>query len=579
MVVYETREIDMSKRKNIKNINREEQRKITAEPLKLFIAIAPFCIGMAYEWTSAIACFFLLGYLWYCYRNTGRLRICNSILLVSMLVLSLSYGFSSIWAVDSGMALFGFVKFLPLPLFVFAIEQLEDIKSIHLLSYVPMSGAIMVIASWLLGIIPIIQTFFRVNNRLAGFFQYPNTFALYLIMGLIVLISDEKWNKKKVLVAAILFVGIVFTGSRTGFVLLVFMTLCYIVLLNDKKVRLGLLGALTMVVAVTGVFVLVTGNTSTAGRYLTTSLSSSTFLGRLLYFKDAFPVIAKHPLGLGYMGYYYSQGSFQTGVYSVVNVHNELLQLLLDVGWIPTALFVWAVIRGVIKGNRQTRMLILFTILHSMMDFNLQFLSIFFILLTAVDSYERTIITVEKKHMPVVVMTAISIGWVSFYFGVGSSLVYFKMYTEAVAVYPGNTDAWMKLLVEAQDVEDMERIADKILKLNPNNALANSAKARVAYSKGDFGNMIVYKQQAIKYSKYSLEEYLDYFDMLYVGYQLYLEYGDLESAEECIKCIRAIPDMIEMVLDESDPLAYKINDKPELELPDEYQEILNIFQK
>ena len=561
-----------------KNINREEQSKITAEPLKLFIAIAPFCIGMAYEWTSSIACFFLLGYLWYCYRNTGRLRVCNSVLLVSMICLSVSYGFTAIWAVDSGMALFGFAKYLPLPLFVIAIEQLEDIKSIHLLTYVPMSGMAMVIVSGLLGIIPILQTFFRVNSRLAGFFQYPNTFALYLLMGLIVLLSNEKWNKKKVLVTVILLIGILFTGSRTGFVLLVFMILCYIVLLNDKKVRLGLGGALTMVVAVTGVFVLVTGNTSTVGRYLTTSLSSSTFLGRLLYFKDAFPVIVKHPLGLGYMGYYYSQGSFQTGVYSVVNVHNEFLQLLLDIGWIPTALFIWAVIRGGIKGNRQGRMLILFTILHSMLDFNLQFLAIFFILLTAVDSYERTIKTVEKRHMPVVAITAISIGCVSLYFGVGSALSYLKMYTEAVAVYPGNTDAWMKLLVGVQDVEDMERIADNILKLNPNNALANSAKARVEYSNGDFGNMIVYKQRAINYSKYSLEEYLDYFDMLYVGYQLYLKYGDVESAEQCRQCMLAIPDMMKEVLTETDPLAYKINDKPELELPEEYKEVLRTLE-
>ena len=180
--------------------------------------------------------------------------------------------------------------------------------------------------------------------------------------------------------------------------------------------------------------------------------------------------------------------------------------------------------------------------------------------------------------MPVVAITAISIGCVSLYFGVGSALSYLKMYTEAVAVYPGNTDAWMKLLVGVQDVEDMERIADNILKLNPNNALANSAKARVEYSNGDFGNMIVYKQRAINYSKYSLEEYLDYFDMLYVGYQLYLKYGDVESAEQCRQCMLAIPDMMKEVLTETDPLAYKNNDKPELELPEEYKEVLRTLE-
>ena len=44
--------------------------------------------------------------------------------------------------------------------------------------------------------------------------------------------------------------------------------------------------------------------------------------------------------------YYYLQGSFQTGVYSVLNIHNELMQVLLDVGWIPAALMVMAVVKS-----------------------------------------------------------------------------------------------------------------------------------------------------------------------------------------------------------------------------------------
>ena len=46
-----------------------------------------------------------------------------------------AYGISAIWAVDSGMAVFGMIKFLPLPIFVLAIGQLEHDKKVELLEY------------------------------------------------------------------------------------------------------------------------------------------------------------------------------------------------------------------------------------------------------------------------------------------------------------------------------------------------------------------------------------------------------------------------------------------------------------
>ena len=567
----------MAKRENIDKMNeKKEQKEINAEPLKMFIAIAPFCIGIAHEWASSLTCIFLLGYLWYCYFKTGKIKICNSVTMLFAALMPLAYGISAIWAVDSGMAVFGMIKFLPLPIFVLAIGQLEHDKKVELLEYLPLSGTVMTLVSVVLSLIPVFQPFFSVNHRLAGFYQYPNTFALYLLIGLAILISNEKWSKRNIFFGTVLLAGIVLTGSRTGFALLVFMILCYCILIKNRSVKIGLFVALIGIFAVTGIFVIVTGNTSSIGRYLTTSLTTSTFLGRLLYFKDAVPIILKHPLGLGYMGYYYSQGQFQSGVYSVINIHNELLQLLLDVGWIPTVLFLWRVITGIRKGNLQSRMIIILIMLHSMLDFNLQFVSISFILLVAVDVEEKTMKFVKKRS--VLVAASIIAGCISVYFGVVSCFNYLKMYSAASLMYPGNTRALMELLVEADDVEEMEKIADKILKLNPDNSLANSAKARVFYSKGDFGNVISYKKQAIAYSKYSLEEYLDYFNMLYVGYQLYMEYGDLESAEQCKQCMLAIPDMMKEVLTETDLLAYKINDKPELELPEEYKEVLRTLE-
>lgn len=563
---------------NKKIIKRHDyaQKTVSEEPLKIFIAIAPFLVGMYYEWASSIAVVFLLCYLWYCFMVAGEIQILRSVSLLAATVIPATYGISTFWAVDSGLAFFGMIKFLPLPLFVLAAEQVEKEFRKNLLDYVPVSGMIMMIVSEMLGVIPVLEPYFRVNGRLAGFFQYPNTFALYLLVGIIVLISKGCWNKIRIVNLLLLFVGILLTGSRTGFILLVVTVLSFCLLIREKRIRLGLIGVLVLLVVLTGAYAIMTGSTSSVGRYLTASFSSSTFLGRMLYYKDAIPVILRHPFGLGYMGYYFTQGAFQTGVYSIINIHNEFLQFLLDIGWIPTGILIWVVIRGIISSGLRERMLIIMILLHSMLDFNLQFISIFFVMLSAVDLDGKKIGRVSGKE---VLMTGVVLlGCTSLYFGMDSALYYMKMYSTSAEIYPGNTNAWMQLLTVVEEPEEMERVADRILALNPDNPLANNAKARVAYSNGDFGSMIGYKQQALEYYKYNLEEYLDYFNMLYVGYQLYLENSDPDSAEVCREQMLGIPDMLDEVLNETDPLAYQIQDKPELELPEEYRVILDVLR-
>ncbi|OUP84211.1 hypothetical protein B5F07_08735 [Lachnoclostridium sp. An169] len=575
----------MSKRKNppkAKNTKitanqvTDPQKKPGPQPLKIFISTAPFLIGLYYEWMSALACIFLLGYLVYCYRITGKIRINVNLLLIAAAVLPVAYGLSAFWAVDSGMALFGMVKYLPLPVFVLAADQVENEERKALLDYVPLSGAVMTVTSGVLSMIPSMNTFFTVNGRLAGFFQYPNTFALYLLVGIIILMTNGKWEKKKIIVLLILAGGIILSGSRTGFVLFAVTVVCFCFLLSDRRIRLRLAGILVLLIAVAGIYVTVTGDTSTVGRFLTTSFSSSTFLGRILYFKDALPVILSHPFGLGYLGYYYTQGAFQTGVYSVVNVHNELLQMLLDVGWIPTVIFVCAFIQGICRGNLQSRMTALVIAVHSMFDFNLQFLSLFFVLLASLQPEKRKVPQKEFNFRGKYVekSAGIIICCVSLYFGTASGLYYLKAYSAAVSLYPGYTNAWVQLLTQEDAVEGMEGTADRILVMNPNNPLANDAKARAAYSRGNFGSMIEYKHQALEYYRYNLQEYLDYFNMLYVGYQLYLENGDPDSAAVCAQEMKAIPEMLDTVKAQTDPLAYEIADKPQLELPSEYVQIL-----
>lgn len=149
------------------------------QSLYLLFIVAPFLTGLFYEWMSCLAGLYLLGYLFYCYCRNGELRVPQSFALLATVVTALTYGATAIWGIDHGMALLGFVKFLPLPLFVLAAAQLAPQKREAMLQTLPKIGAIMTAVSYLLSRIPALAGFFLVNHRLGGFFQYPNTFALY----------------------------------------------------------------------------------------------------------------------------------------------------------------------------------------------------------------------------------------------------------------------------------------------------------------------------------------------------------------------------------------------------------------
>lgn len=548
--------------------------KISARPLWLLMLIAPFLCGGFYEAVSCLFSVHFIGYLVYCYRKTGILRIQQNFTLLTMMVLTVAYGVSTIWAVDHGMAILGFIKFLPLPMFVVAVMQIAPQERAGLLKTVPLTAGVMVVFSFCLGQIPTLKNFFFVNNRLAGFFQYPNTFALFLLAGVIVLIGREGWNFWQFLCLAMLFFGILQTGSRTVFVLLIFTILVGFIRTKNRKFRGTMVLLLCVVLAGTMVYAVATGNMVAIGRYLKISVQSSTFLGRLLYIKDALPVILRHPFGTGYMGYFSMQGAFQTGVYSVRNVHNELLQIFLDVGWVPAGMFVAAVVKSVISKQctRTKRMLLLVISTHCMFDFDLQFILIFFVFILAMDLETGSTEKISKKST--VYVTGAVLGSISVWLGIASGLYDCGKYQKAVSVYPGYTSAWLAMLPQAEDTQEMEYLADKVLSLNDSASLAYSAKSRTAYATGNFSDMIDYKQQAISLSKYRLEEYLDYFDMLYVGIQLYMANGDIDSAEYCRQCLLTIPDIMENVLADTDKIAWQINDKPNLTLPEEYREIL-----
>lgn len=539
--------------------------------------ISPFLTGLFYETFSALTAMVLLIWLWRYWKRERRLSYSYSISFITTGVIFLSYILSVFWAVDRGMAPWGAVKFLPVPLFAVGLMQLPREKRNQMLYLLPVLGIFMTVFSCLLAFIPICRDFIMVNGRMGGFFQYPNTYAMYLLAGLVVLTMHNRMEisgKKFCFQAFILIAGIFLSGSRTVWFLLLFLVLFLCVYFRKKEVFLPIAAAFAGMILI-GVFAnLVNDQADGIGRFLTTSFQSSTLLGRLLYMKDALAEILRHPFGLGYLGYYYKQGSFQTGVYSVRYVHNDMLQIFLDVGWIPGVLLIVCLGKCILAKHTimmKKFLLFLFT-LHILFDFDLQYMVMWFLLLLCLDAEGGQVKKIKYKNGRIGLSVSIA-GIVIFYFGIVTGVSVFSLTDIALTLYPWNTDLQIELLQKVSAPSDMEKIASDILSHNQYISIAWSAKARAAYAKGNFAEVIEAKQRAIACNPYSLEEYMDYADMLRVGVQLYNQAGDTRSADICMKELRGIQKNLDGVKEKTSKLAWKIQDKPQLDMPEEYFEL------
>ena len=535
--------------------------------LEWLILLAPFLFGLFFPWNAAPVTV-VLAVLLQRMMKKNRLSLSLSPCFLFSCSVVLFHLLGTFWGTDRGMALMGAVQFLPLPLFVLLLEQFPIGSRFALTRRMPYAASVMVILSFLLSRIPLLSGWFIVATRQAGFFQYPNTYALYLLLALVVTLFGASQRFGRIPWLVILIAGIVLSGSRIVFVLLLAVLIFYLIREKDRRARRSVLLTGLVLICASIVYGLLKGNLYSVGRFLTISPNASEFVGRLLYFRDAFPVILKHPLGLGYTGYRWLQGSFQTGVYSVRHVHNEFLQLLLDVGWVPAVLFLWALFRAFRsrEGGVCRQLFLAVLCAHCLLDFDTQFVSVALLLLLAMDTDlpSRKII---KKQICIPLLTAVCL--FSIWLGSASFLSYIGRNAAAAAVYPSYTEALAALLPETEG-EAADRLADRILRLNDCVLQAQDVKAHAAFSQGHFTEMQSRKMRAIQLARYTLEEYLDYFDLLIYSYGIYMQNGDTGSAAQCLTLMKEIPEMLDTVKSQTSPLGWKIAEWPNLDLPGGY---------
>ena len=429
--------------------------------------------------------------------------------------------------------------------------------------------AVITVVTSILMNIKTLESLFSVAGRLSGTFQYSNTYSILCLICIIVLFTDENIKILNILTSLILIFGIFYSGSRTVFVLMGLTFLVLFFKIKSKKIKLTLI--ISVFVAVGGfiIYDFLINDFYMMSRLLKISFGESTFVGRILYWYDALPQIIKRPFGMGYMGYYFAQNSFKSGVYSVMFAHNDFLQIVLDVGFIPFILLCVAIVKTLFsKKVSFTRKLALIVFsLHIFFDFDLQFVAMFIIFILLLDWDNGKVYT--TSHIEGFIFSIVVVTLVNIYFFFALFFQYIGKNELSLSLYDFNTFARVEQIKETTNLKKLEKIADATIKQNKYVSIAYSAKAKYAYSSGDFANVINYKKQAVETNYYDIAEYEDMFEMLMVGASMYKQSGDTYSYDYCEKELKKIPDYVDDALEKQSTLGKKIKDQPELEFSDE----------
>lgn len=550
------------------NILNNIKKQFSFADILLFVSA--LLIGSFNEFAGCILSAILCVYIFLKLKKETRLCIRVNILSVSVAIICLMYGLSILWAIDRGMAFIGFLKFLPLILYLVAIWQSDKLNFETLLPYF---SAVMVLISTVGMLIPFTSQFFSVAGRLAGFFQYPNSFALFLLVGEIVLLGKEKLKIYDFICLAVLIFGLLYTGSRTVFLIAIAANIVIIVYRIAKTFnRKTVFIYLAALVAVGAVTLLLIGIIApeVLRRYLSISLSESTFVGRILYWKDAMPLLLKYPFGMGYLGYNFIQGTVQTGYYTVRYAHNDFLQIALDVGIIPAALFITAIAKTIFKKDfpLYKKIAILSICAHSFFDFDLQFLSVFFLLLLLLDHTTGKKIYI-KKQRNVIYGISVVLLIINIYMTTHLTLAYFEQNKAADKIYPFNTDVKIAMLENEKDLAKANEICEQILAQNTATPVPYSVKSKYLYSIGDFNSLIEYKRAVFMRNPFKYYEYEEYCQMLINGISLYQKSGDTRSVEYCQKELINTKKILELNMSKLSKLGKKIDLQPTTQLPKE----------
>ncbi len=520
-------------------------------------------VGGFYDYLSCLVSIALLTYLFIKIIKNKCFKFSITPLSIAVFGIVLFYGLSVFWAVDKGMAFVGFLKFLPILIYLGVLEQSKQSKKV--LAVLPYFAAVLTAVSSVLSLVPLFSKFFLVAGRLSGFFQYPNTFALFILISILLICKKEKLIITDYIILAVLICGLLYTGSRAVFVLFIICAFLMLFVKASKSKRFVLLGVIILLVCVLAVF---SQGNGIFARFLKIDFTQSTFVGRFLYMSDALRLLLKHPFGMGYFGYLYSQGAVQTGVYNVSFVHNDILQIALDAGILASALLVVAVIVFMFKKRVPfaDKLIVAVFFVHNLFDFNLQFIAMFMLFILFL--YDTDAKQVKVTGTAVLKTSVVLLAAVNVYMSIPLALSQFKAYSASDALYPYYTRNKLLLVQDQTDIDAANEIADDILKYNTAYYAPYSIKAKHCYSRGDFLGVMQNKKQVFAKNRFGYSEYEEYALMLSNGIVAYNQRGDSKSADVLKNELSELQKLLQENGKHISKLGSMIADKPVTSLPD-----------
>lgn len=554
----------------------------TGDFLVYIMGICPFFLGLCRHWQMfAAAAVVLLGIL--LIRGMyGSLQIYRNRSLIAVLIIFLCAVLTIFLGISGGEAAYGCGMLLAAGVWILLMMQVPDRDRKRALSIVPSVGVVMAACCGLLYLVPEWKAFVFEGNRLAGFFQYSNTMALYLLIGLLIFLweeyvePEEKGREKKrwktCSYPLILMAGILWTGSRTTTIMLIVVLIVLLIKCPKARRYYGILivaGGAAIVI-----YAWISGNTSGFARILTLG-QSSTFLGRLLYWQDAAGIIADHPLGLGYLGYYFVHTALQHGVYVLRYVHNEWIQFFLDYGIVAGAAFCYLFIRELKKSRGLCRWILVLMGFHMLMDFDLQYLIIVWMMLTCMDWQEGKKTEVSLRH-PVTVCSVVVFFVIFLWMGLADLFQQSGNYQLADALYPWRVETKEQLMLDADEADEIEGYAQELLKLDPYSGAACDMLALLSMEREDYADMVTYKERALRLQPYRIEKYEDYVADLRIAIES-CKPGTKEY-QSYVNRLLEVPELLENVEEHTAALAYRIADKPDFSLSEDAVDYIESFR-
>ena len=637
--------------------------------LGLVLLLGPTLVGL-YDPISYIAIAIIVaGFLsWLIIRNRLTFpinipKIAGSLILTFVAL----YIFSSCLSANKALTVQEAPKLILGILIFFLASQIKKVQHLKIIAGSIIFGALIccILSVGLLNI-DYIRNIVINNNRFHGLLGYANALAIYLLVSWLLLVGliseiERRWwsiacfiltctlvmTASRISIALWLISGLVvifilpsrlkilvitasLTGGLSAFVSLrfllygnyfialtcIFLMLAATVFLveKNKSNTLGLMFWKWLMIAAIGM-VIILATFSTYGnwggivnRIQSASINSPELQERFAYYSDSSKIIKDYPLlGTGVGGWSSLQYKYQTAVYSVKWVHNEILQVALDNGLpallVYLMLWIWLeyILIKAIRNLQNPRDkffifclngAILAMFFQSILDLSLTFpavKNIYWVTLGSMGAIGNSSkVELAKKNVTFGVLLIITIIIMPLFIADIYSKHALNLYQSGKqyqarlatdkALMLNPMDSKMYNLMGNIDIataiasKDRSKLAasisnyEKAIRYDNNNPEYYANLGYCYFQQGDLRKSCYYYRNLVELNPLKQSNWDNYAFVLVAMAEQQMQSGDIRSVEINLKTLEAIPAKIEQHLRSLSPRAFHLKHKPQLEI-------------